>query len=85
MGLGKIISAISDVVGTFEGVLGQGRTGPYTQFENVTNRIIPGNWKLNLPYSFKVVGVSSPLFGSNSPLSGIIKLVVTPSGGGLFD
>jgi len=85
MGLGKIISAISDVVGTFEGVLGQGRTGPYTQFENVTNRIIPGNWKLNLPYSFKVVGVSSPLFGSNSPLSGIFKLVGTPSGGGLFD
>lgn len=85
MGLGNIISAFNDTVGTIGGVLLNGRTGPYTNYEGVTNRIIPGNWRLSLPYSFKVVGVSSPIFGSSSPLSGLFKVIGSPSGGGLFD
>ena len=85
MGLGQIISSISDTVGTLSGVIFQGRTGPYTQIEGVTNRINPNNWKLSLPYSFKVVSVSSPLADFKSPISGIFNLVGAPAGGGLFD
>ncbi len=85
MALGRIISSISDTVGTFSGIIFQGRTGPYTQIEGVTNRINPNNWKLDLPFSFKVVSVSSPLADFKSPISGIFNLVGAPAGGGLFD
>ena len=85
MSLGQIVNNISNTVGSFGGFVSAGRRGPYTQYEGVTNRIIPGNWRLSLPYSLKVVGVSSPTFGSNTPLSGIFDVIGTPAGGGLFD
>lgn len=85
MSLGKIVTALQDTVGSFIGVLAFGRTGPYTSYEGVTNRIIPGNWKLSLPYSFRVNGVSSSLLGAKSPVSGLFNVLGQPGGGGLFD
>ncbi len=40
---------------------------------------------MNLPYSFRVEGVSSAITGSKSPLSGLFNLIGSPSGGGMFD
>lgn len=85
MSLGQIASSISNTVASFANVFSFNKTGPYQHFEGITNRIEPQNWKLSLPYSFQVVGVSSPLLGANSPLSGIFQVVGQPTGGGLFD
>lgn len=85
MSLGKIISSFSNTVGTFEGFLSEGRTNPYPFYPGKTNRIIPGNWKLSLPYSFRVEGVSSQSKGGKSPLSGLYNVIGSPSGGGMFD
>lgn len=85
MSLGQIATSLSDTVGSFAGVFAFGRTGPYQNFEGVTNRIIPGNWKLTLPYSFRVIGVDSAITGANSPLSGLFNVIGQPTGGGLFD
>jgi len=58
--------------------------GGYRHTEGVTNRIRPDNWKLNLPYSFQIEGTSSAVFGANSPISGVFRLVER-SIGGLFN
>lgn len=92
MGFGIILQNFNDTIASFGGALttfanpaGGIKTHSYIHKEGVTNRIKPQNWKLSLPYSFKVVGVSSPLYGANSPLSGLGNILGPSSGGGLFD
>ena len=82
----NINNSISNTVGSFVGTFTSDKTGPYLNYKGVTNRIIPGNWKLSLPYSFEVIGVSaSGVLGEDGPLSGLWGAVGNPSGGGMFD
>lgn len=85
-GLGKIGSNISNTVGTLQGVLNKVGAAPYTQFAGVTSQIIPSNWKLSLPYSFKIESAGSAIPGGITPKSGgFLSAVGDFFKGGLFD
>lgn len=85
MGLGELASNFSNAVGSVIGTVVHGRTHSYPHIEGATNKIKPENWRRNLPYSFKVIGLGSELAGLGTPASGFFDFFGTPQGGGLFD
>lgn len=85
MAFTDLVSSFKDTLGTLQGVFSTSRSGPYPNIQGITNDIIPSNWKLTLPYSFKVVGASSPVLGAKSPISGLFNTIGGITGGGIFD
>ncbi len=84
-GLGKVATNLRNTVAGFNGVFQSPTKGPYPQIDGVTSQILANNWKLSLPYSFKVESFSSPVPNGRPSISGLFKAIGGISSGGLFD